>query len=159
MGRTEPGRVRQDAERAFQDAVRSLELARDPLVADTWAGLARSVRYQKGHRDDRITAAVMALYHDRSNKTAWAELTDLASAAPHVPTLLELFRRVPASARPPVLTKLISVSRGRDQLGNIRPADGARLRAGLAAIAQAETYKPSAKRLLDDARRNTGRYP
>ena len=96
-------------ERAFLQAIRQMEQARDPLVADAWAGLARSVRYQKGRRDDRITATVTSLYWDRSNKIAWAELVDLASAAPHVPTLLGLFRRVPADARPPVLTKLISL--------------------------------------------------
>jgi hypothetical protein len=82
-----------EAERAFLQAIRQLEHARDPLVADAWAGLARSVRYQKGRRDDRITAAVTSLYWDRSNKTAWAELADLASAAPHVPTLPELLPR------------------------------------------------------------------
>ena len=74
------------------------------LVTDAWAGLAGSVRYQKGRRDDWLTAAVTALYWDRSNKTAWAEVIDLACAAPHIPTLLDLFRRVPAAARPPVLT-------------------------------------------------------
>ena len=83
-------------ERAFLQAIRQMEQARDPLVAGAWAGLARSVRYQKGRRDDRITATVTSLYWDRSNKIAWAELVDLASAAPHVPTLLGLFRRVPA---------------------------------------------------------------
>ena len=92
-----------EVERAFLRAIAQLEHAHDPLVADAWAGLARSVRYQKGRRDDWITAAVTSLYWDRSNKAAWSELVDLASAAPHVPTLLGLFRRVPISARPPVL--------------------------------------------------------
>ncbi len=87
------------------------------MAADAWEGLARSIRYQKGRRDDWITAAVTALCWDRSSKTAWAELVDLASAAPHAPTLLDLFRRVPAAARPPVLTMLISLSSGRDRLG------------------------------------------
>ena len=143
-------------ERAFLQAIRQLEHARDPLVADAWAGLARSVRYQKGRRDDRITAAVTSLYWDRSNKIAWAELADLASAAPHVPTLLDLFRRVPADARPPVLTKLIGLSRGRDRLGNMRPADGERLRAELAAMAEAEGDKPTIRKLSADARKHQG---
>jgi len=43
-------------ERAFLQAIRQMEQACDPLIADAWAGLARSVRYQKGRRDDRITA-------------------------------------------------------------------------------------------------------
>jgi hypothetical protein len=145
-----------EAERAFLQAIRQLEHARDPLVADAWAGLARSVRYQKGRRDDRITAAVTSLYWDRSNKTAWAELVDLASAAPHVPTLLDLFRRVPTAARPPVLTKLISLSRGRDRLGNMRPADGERLRAGLSAIAETRGDTPTLRKLSADARKHQG---
>ena len=79
-------------EHAFRQVIPQLEQAHDPLLADAWAGLARSLRYQKGRRDDRIAAAATSLYWDRTNKTAWAELADLASAAPHVPTLLDLFR-------------------------------------------------------------------
>lgn len=142
--------------RDFLQAIRALEHARDPLVADAWAELARSIRYQKGRRDDRISAAVTSLYWDRSNKVAWAELVDLASAAPHVPTLLDLFRRVPADARPRVLTKLISLSRGRDRLGNMRPADGERLRAALAAVAETEGDKPTTRKLSADARKHRG---
>jgi hypothetical protein len=37
---------------------------------------------------------------------------------------LPLFRRVPVDARPPVLTKLIGLSRGRDRLGNMHPETG-----------------------------------
>ena len=143
-------------ERAFLQAIRALEQARDPLVADAWAGLARSVRYQKGRRDDRISAVVTSLYWDRSNKAAWAELVDLASAAPHVLTLLDLFRRVPADVRPPVLTKLISLSHGRDRLGHMRPADGERLRAALTAMAETEDDKPTIRKLSADARKHQG---
>jgi hypothetical protein len=96
------------------------------------------------------------LYWDRSNKVAWAELVDLASAAPHVPTLLDLFGRVPADARPRVLTKLISLSRGRDRLGNMRPADGERLRAALAAMAETEGDKPTIRKLSADTRKHQG---
>lgn len=142
-----------EVERVFLHVIPRLEEARDPLVADAWAGLARSVRYQKGRRDDWIAAAVTALCWDRSNKTAWAELVDLASAAPHVPTLLDLFRRVPAVARPPVLTQLISLSHGHDRLGNMRPAQGERLRAGLTAIAEAEVDTSTIRKLSADARK------
>ncbi len=90
-------------------AARALDAAGDPQVTDAWVGVARSVRYQKGRRDDRIKAAVKAVYGDRASTGGWAELIDAASAAPHVPTLLEVFRRVPAAARPPLLTKLISL--------------------------------------------------
>jgi hypothetical protein len=118
-------------ERTFQDVARRFENAADPLVSDAWAGVARSVRYQKGRRDDRIAAAVIALYWNRSNSGAWGELIDLASAAPHVPTLLELFRRMPVDARPSQLTALIAVSRGHDRLGNMHPEAGQQIRAGL----------------------------
>jgi hypothetical protein len=141
-------------EHAFRQVIPLLEQARDPLLSDAWAGLACSVRYQKGRRDDRIGAAVTSLYWDRSNKIAWAELVDLACAAPHVPTLLDLFRRVPAAARPPVLTMLISLSRGHDRLGNMRPADGERLRAALTAIAESEGDTTTTKKLSADARKH-----
>jgi hypothetical protein len=143
-----------EVERAFLHVIPRLEEARDPLVADGWAGLACSVRYQKGRRDDWLTAAVTALYWDRSNKAAWTELVDLACAAPHVPTLLDLFRRVPADARPPVLSQLISLSHGHDRLGNMRPAQGERLRAGLTAIAETEGDTPTIRKLSADARKN-----
>jgi hypothetical protein len=141
-------------EHAFRQVIPLLERARDPLLADAWAGLARSVRYQKSRRDDWIAAAVTSLYWDRENKAAWAELADLGSAAPHVPTLLDLFRRIPHAARPPVLTVLINLSRGRDRLGNMLPADGARLRAGLAAIAQADGDTATSRKLAADTRKH-----
>lgn len=141
-------------EHAFRQVIPPLEQARDPLLGNAWAGLACSVRYQKGRRDDRIAAAATSLYWDRSNKSAWAELADLASAAPHVPTLLGLFARVPIASRPPVLTTLLSLSRGRDRLGNMRPADGERLRAGLAAIAQNDGDTATIRKLATDARKH-----
>lgn len=144
------------AERAFRQAASRLEKAGDPMVSAAWAGVARSVRYQKGRRDDRMAAAVIALYWDRSNTDAWDELVDLACAAPHVATLLGLFRRVPAGARPAVLTGLIGLSRGRDRLGNMRPEAGKRLRAGLADIAKANGDKPSITKLARDARKYSG---
>jgi hypothetical protein len=141
-------------ERAFREVARCLEEAGDPLASDAWAGIARSVRYQKGRRDDRIAAAVTALYWNRSNTGAWAELFDLASAAPHVPTLLELFRRVPADVRSSQIGALISLSRGHDRLGNMRPESGEELRAGLTAIAEADHDTPSLRKLANDARKH-----
>ena len=145
-----------EVERAFRHVIPRLEHARDPLIADAWAGLAGSVRYQKGRRDDWLTAAVTALYWDRSNMTAWTEVVDLACAVPHVPTLLDLFRRVPAATRPPVLSQLISLSHGHDRLGNMRPTQGERLRAGLAAIAETEGDTPTIRKLSADDRKHQG---
>jgi hypothetical protein len=143
-------------ENAFRQVIPLLEQAHDPLLAAAWAGLACSVRYQKGRRDDRIAAAVTSLYWDRANKAVWAELADLASAAPHVPTLLGLFARVPLAARPSVLTTLIGLSRGRDRLGNMRPAVGERLRTGRAAIAQTDGDTATTRKLASDVRKHQG---
>jgi hypothetical protein len=142
------------AERAFVAAARQLQASGDPLVADAWVGVARSVRYLKRRRDDRITAACTALYWDRASKDAWAELVDAASAAPHVPTLRELFQRVPVDARPPVLTMLISLSRGHDRLGNMHPEAGQRLRESLRVMAEADGDKASITKLARDARKH-----
>jgi len=143
-------------ERAFLAAAKALEASRDPLAAEAWVGVARSVRFQKGRRDSRIFAAITALYWERASRHGWAELVDAASAAPHVPTLLDIFGRVPAAAREPVLTKLIALSRGRDRLGNMHPEAGSRLRAGLLAIATADGDNPSITKLGRDARRHAG---
>ena len=75
---------------------------------------------------------------NRTSKIAWAEVDDLASVAPHVPTLLDLLRPFASHSPPPVPTMLISLSRGTDRLGNMRSACGERFRAGFADIAQAE---------------------
>lgn len=144
-------------ERALRDAAGRLEAAGDPMASGAWTEIARSVRYQKGRRDDWMAAAVTALHWDRSNERAWSELVDLASAAPHVPTLLELFRRMPIPARPSVLPGLIRISRGHDRLGNMRPTAGERLRAGLADIAEADGDKASVAKLALDAKKHAPR--
>jgi hypothetical protein len=136
-----------EVEELFLQAAARLGASCDPLAAAAWAGVARSRRYQKRRRDDRIEASITALHLDRTNSTAWADLIDLASSAPHVPTLLELFRRIPPETRPTLLNQLIAVSRGRDRLGNMHPRAGQRLRAGMAAIAQADGDRASLTKL------------
>lgn len=144
------------AKHAFRDVARRPENAGDPLVSDAWVGIAQSICYQKGRRDDLIAAAVIALYWNRSNRDARVELFDLAGAAPHVPTLLELFRRVPADARPGQLTALIALSRRRDRLANMYPEAGQQLRVGLADILESDNDTLSIKKLATDARRHAG---
>jgi len=121
--------------------------------------VAKARRYQKNRRNDRIEAAATGIYWDRANTRAWAELVEAASAAPHVPTLLELFRRIPLEARPKILSQLIALSRGHDRLGNMRPTAGERLRTGLAQIAHAESDKASITKLTRDARRHAPAAP
>jgi hypothetical protein len=66
---------------------------------------------------------------------------------------------VPADARPPVLTKLISLSRGQDRMGRMRPVDGVRLRSALVAMAETEGDKPAIRKLTADARKHQGDNP
>jgi hypothetical protein len=134
-------------EQAFRDAAVRLEAARDPLVSDAWLGVARATRYQRGKRDDMLRAAIEALYWNIGNTGAWHELIGRASAAPHVPTLISLFARVPRDVRPPVLRQLIAVSRGQDQLGNMSEQAGQQLRDGLLAQARSQGDEATVKRL------------
>jgi len=104
-----------------EDALRSLAdrlaTAGDPSVSDAWLSVARATRYQRGRRDDTLSALIEALYWGRGNDHAWSELVDYASAAPHVPMLLALFARVPFQNRAGVLGQLLRMSEGRDRLG------------------------------------------
>jgi len=85
-----------------------------------------------------LTALIEALYWDRHNADAWSELVDLASAAPHVPTLLALYARVPSGTRAGMLPQLLSMSEQRDRLGRLNPAQGERLRDGLLDLAESQ---------------------
>jgi hypothetical protein len=134
-------------EKAFLEAARLLETSRDPAISAAWAGVAGSRRYQKGKRDGRIEAAVTAIYWDRANEDAWSNLFDLAAAAPHIATLLEMFKRVPVETRPPILSQLLALSSGHDRLGKMRAEAGERLRAGLLALAEEEGDKASIRKL------------
>jgi hypothetical protein len=134
-------------EKAFLEAAQLLEASRDPYVSTAWAGVAGSRRYQKGQRDRRIEAAVTAIHWDRANEDAWSNLFDLAAAAPHIPTLLEMFKRVPVETRPPILSQLLALSSGHDRLGKMHAAAGERLRTGLLALSEEEGDKASIRKL------------
>ncbi len=115
-------------ERSFYSVVERLVRANDPSVSAAWLGLAGAVRYQRGRRDDTLAAYVEALHYDRTNGDAWSGLIDMASAAPHVPTLVSLFARIPFGAREHPLQQLLATADGHDRLGNMSRSDGARLR-------------------------------
>lgn len=125
-------------EQSFREVAAQLTRARDPMASEAWLGTARSIRYQKGRRDDTLAAIVWALYFRRENAEAWSDLTDMASAAPHVPTLLAIFSRVPAEARDRVLAQLVSMSHGRDRLGRLSLTGGEQLREGLLELAESQ---------------------
>lgn len=134
------GGLRQ-AEHAFRDVADRLAAVGDPAASGAFLSLARTTRYQSGRRDDTLSALIEALYCDRGNDQAWAELLDYASAAPRVPMLLALFGRVPAQSKPAVLRQLLAASQGQDRLGRLHPAAGALLRHELLAAAEAQPDK------------------
>jgi hypothetical protein len=141
-------------EQMFLLAAERLAQARDPMVAEAWAGVAKSRRFQRGRRDDRLEAAITAICWDTACTSAWGELVDAAGTAPHVPTLLKLFGMIPVEARPSVLSQLIILSRGNDRLGNMRPDEGEQLRAGLARIAADDGDRATITKLARDERRH-----
>lgn len=127
-----------EVERILHRIASQLAQARDPMVSQSWLATARATRYQKGRRDDTLAAIMQALYFRRDNAEAWSELIDVASAAPHVPTLLALFARVPVEVRGGVLAQLLSISHGRDRMCNLSAAGGERLREGLLELAESQ---------------------
>jgi HIRAN domain len=127
-----------EVERTLRPIASQLTQACDPMASQAWLATARATRYQKSRRDDTLAAITQALYLRRDNADAWSELFDLASAAPHVPTLLALFARVPVEVRGGVLAQLLSISHGRDRMSNLNGAGGERLREGLLELAESQ---------------------
>jgi hypothetical protein len=140
-------------EHAFRAAAGRLGAARDPLLSDAWLGVAQATRYQRGRGEDMLAAAVEALHLNIANTGAWHELIARAATAPHVPTLIALFARVPIAIRPPVLRQLLGISRGQDRLGNMTEAAGQRLREQLLTLAMSQGDATSVKKLRDAERR------
>jgi tetratricopeptide (TPR) repeat protein len=139
------------AERAFREVADQLARTQDPLVATAWLGVGRATHYQRGRRDDALHAFIEALHWERDNVDAWLELVDMASAAPHVPTLIDLLARVPFEIRPSVLGQLLTMSYGRDRLGKLSPATGENLRDGLLALAESQGDAGTVAYLAGDA--------
>lgn len=144
-------RAWQQVEREFRRVAGQLANDRDPLVSAAWLGVGRSTRYQKGRRDDTLQAFIEALYWNRSNADAWAELVDYASAAPHLPTLIGIYARIPFSIRPRVLPFFLTMSHGQDQLGRMDLVSGARLRTELLALAESEQDLGTVTQLTGEA--------
>lgn len=138
-------------ERAFRRLVGQLAEAHDPFVSTAWFGVGNSTRYQRGRRDDTLHAFIEALYWDRSNSDAWRGLLDMASAAPHAPTLIGLFARVPFEIRPGVLRQLLAMSYGRDRLGRLSATTGEHLRANLLELAESQGDRGSVALLSGEA--------
>ena len=138
-------------EAALHRVADQLVKAGDPYASTAWLALGRAIRYQRGRRDDALAALIEALYWDRGNARAWSELVDLASAAPHVPTLLALYARIPFGSRAGVLSHLLSMSEQHDRMGRLDPIQGEILRKGLRDLAESQGDKASVAALSGHA--------
>lgn len=145
-----PARAWRRVEQDFRDSARMLEHAGDPMVGEAWLGIARATRYQRDRRDDVVAAFVTALYYDRGNADAWWELVEYGSLAPHVPTLVSLFSRIPLEARPDVVKLLLSISYGEDRHGKLSAPAGQRLRTALVDVAEAQSDSATAATVAAD---------
>lgn len=105
------------SERNLRTIADQLAQAGDPQVGQAWLMLAQTIRYQSGRRDDTLAAYIEALYYDRANALLWQELMDYASFAPHVPTLAEVFSRVPLEVRPELWGDFVSAFNGYSRAG------------------------------------------
>jgi TPR repeat protein len=140
-------------ERTVNKLVGELGAAADPLVARAWLTFARCTRFQKGKRDDTLSAYINALHLDRGNVDAWSELFEYVSAAPYVPMLLDLYARVPVSARPAIAKHLLNVSYANDRHGNLHARGGTRLRAGMESLAISQNDRGTVAVLAADVGR------
>lgn len=140
-------------EHALRGMAERLSRARDPSASAAWLSVARAVRYQRGRRDDTLIALIEALYWERGNADAWSELVEFTSAAPHVPTLLAIFARMPFESRAGVISQLLSISEGHDRLGRLHPAAGERLREQLLDLAESQGDRDTVATLMGYAAR------
>ncbi|MGI8335989.1 DUF4429 domain-containing protein [Actinomadura scrupuli] len=140
-------------ERTLKQIVNQMERAADPDVAAAWLTLARCTRFQKGKRDDTLTAYINCLHFDRGNVDAWLELFAYVCSAPYVPMLLDLYRRAPLPVRPAIARHLLGVSYGTDRHGNLSAHGGTRLRTGLKSLAVSQQDRGTVAVLDADAGR------
>jgi tetratricopeptide (TPR) repeat protein len=140
-------------EHTVKKIIHQMESASDPKMADAWLTLARCTRFQKGRRDDTLTAYINCLQSDRGNADAWSELFEYICTAPHVPMLVNLYQRVPSQVRPTIADHLLAVSYGADRHGNLSAHGGMRLRATLKNLAVTQQDQGTIALLSADAGR------
>ena len=144
-------------ERRFRAVAGLLDEARDAAAALAWLGVARSVRYQRGRREDTLAAFAEAIKRDPEQVPPWLELVDYGTLAPDVETLLALVAVAPLTVRPALLPTLLSVSYGTDRVGKLGAEAGTRLRAGLFGLAECEADRGSLAVLCVDAGRRAAK--
>jgi tetratricopeptide (TPR) repeat protein len=125
-------------EHALRGLAERLAKAGDPSASAAWLSVARAVRYQRGRRDDTLSALIEALYWGRGNAAAWSELIDYISALPRVPMLLAIFAHIPSENRVDALSQLLLISEGHGRFARLNTAAGERLRDGLLSMAESE---------------------
>ena len=125
-------------EHALRGLAERLAKAGDPSTSAAWLSVARAARYQRGRRDDTLSALIEALYWGRGNAAAWSELIDYISALPRVPMLLAIFAHIPSENRVDALSQLLLISEGHGRLTRLNAAAGERLRDGLLNMAEYE---------------------
>ena len=125
-------------EHALRGLAERLTKGGDPSASVAWLSVARAVRYQRGRRDDTLSALIEALYWGRGNAAAWSELIDYISAVPRVPMLLAIFAHIPSENRVDTLSQLLLISEGHGRLTQLNAAAGERLRDGLLNMAEYE---------------------
>lgn len=124
-------------ERRFRDAIARLERARDPQIAVAWLGLARALRYQRGRRDEVLTAFLTALRLDRFHGEAWKEYLDYLSLSPSLEFLVAVFQAMPPPIRKAMAPDLLRISRYQDRHGQLPAGEGPRLQQALLETATA----------------------
>ncbi|MER7213234.1 hypothetical protein ABT340_39740 [Streptosporangium sp. NPDC000239] len=124
------------SEKNLRGIADQFEQAGDPQVGQAWLTLAQTVRYQSGRRDDTLDAYIRALYYNRGDARLWQELLDYASFAPHVPTLAEVFSRVPFEVRPKLWGSFEAAFSGYSRARVEDPQKAEELRAVLLRVAE-----------------------
>lgn len=146
-----------ELERRFRAVARLLDAAKDAAAALAWLGVARSVRYQRGRREDTLVAFTEAIKRDWEQVPPWLELVIYATLAPDVETLAAVVAAAPLIVRPHLLPTLLSVSYGTDRVGKLGAEAGARLRERLLRLAEGESDQGSLAVLWADAGRKAAK--
>ncbi|MEU0723132.1 HIRAN domain-containing protein [Streptomyces sp. NPDC006140] len=121
----------------FRAALKRMSASGDPEIGRAWLGLARSLRYQKGRRDEVLTAFLTALSFQRDNEEAWREYLRYLCLSPSTEALASAFAAMPPAVRLSLAPKLLAVSWQQDRHGRLAAQEGPQLRKSLVEIAQA----------------------
>ena len=140
--------TRDDLERAYLGAARALEVEGHPDLAAAWLGVATVRRYQKGRRDDTLSAFDAALTADPDRIAVWDAYLDYITYAVSAPALLAIVHRMPAPIRASKLGAVMAVAYGSDRWGTMSPDDQLQFRTDLPGLLELLDDQPSLGALL-----------